>query len=237
MDVSVVVPTHNRERQLQRLLYSLERLETIRPRDVVVVDDGSKDRTWERLLEWTRREHAFAAKALRIRESGGPGRARNHGITATSGRVIAFTDDDCIVHPKWLDGLLRPYEGDESVVGVGGSVLPQDGDFYSRFYTFHHILEPPEGLDYLVTANCCYKREALDRVGGFEGDIPVPGGEDVGLSFKIRLLNGRLAFAPAAIVYHGYRRGLKDVYRTFRNYGRGCRFVVDRYCRQREVGS
>jgi len=122
------------------------------------------------------------------------------------------------------------------ILGVGGRVLPRESDLLSRYYTFHRILEPPKSLLYLVSANCCYDRHAILSVGGFDEEVRRPGGEDVGISFKLSKAGYRFAFAEDAIVYHDYRNNLLDFVRTFRNYGIGCRQVTDKHFGKERAG-
>ncbi len=228
-NISVVVPTFNRHRKLARLLSSFERLEADRVAEVIVVDDCSIDETRATAIRWLGKIHRFAAKYLRMTTNQGPAAARNAGMREASGEIVAFTDDDCVVHPQWLLNLSKPLDPENGIVGAGGAVLPVRADVIARYYTFHHILEPAPSLLYLVTANCCYMRDIALGVGGFDADLPIPGGEDVGLSFRLYKRGYRFAMAEDALVYHDYRKDLMDFYRTFRNYGRGCRYVTEKY--------
>lgn len=108
-------------------------------------------------------------------------------------------------------------------------MLPIGNDIYSKYYTFHRILEPPQSKKYLVSANCIYWRDPVMKVGGFDEDISKPGGEDVGLSFKLYNLGYRFGFEEKAVVYHDYRASLKNFAKTFYNYGSGCRLVTEKY--------
>ena len=236
--ISIVVPTHNRSNSLRRLLRSLDGLAKITPAEVIVVDDGSREHaTGEVLQDWLHSKHMYVPKVVTNGRSHGPGFARNAGVKASSGSIIAFTDDDCVVEPNWLAGLVPRLVPDGHIVGVGGRVLPLVNSTISRYYSFHKILEPPPSLLYLVSANCCYQRGALETVGGFDEDIQKAGGEDIGLSFKLARAGGRFAYAPDAVVYHDYRNNVLDFMRTFRNYGRGSRTVTEKYYgRSRNAG-
>ncbi len=227
--ISVIVPTFNRSRKLMRLLDSLDRLQRASPMEIIIVDDCSTDDTDEVANEWLKKRHRFDVKYHRTRKNGGPAKARNLGLREALGDVVAFTDDDCVVHEQWLVNLVHALDVKNGVIGVGGTVLPVKADIISRYYTFHHILEPAPSLLYLVTANCCYLRASAIAAGGFDTNLPMPGGEDVALSFKLYKQGYRFALAKNAIVYHDYRRDLKDFYRTFLNYGMGCRYVTEKY--------
>jgi GT2 family glycosyltransferase len=164
-----------------------------------------------------------------MKKNGGPAKARNQGIQEAEGNIIAFTDDDCVVHRDWIVNLLSSLDSDDNIVGVGGRVLALDDSLISLYNTVHRILEPPRSRKYLVSANCCYLREPVVQVEGFDMDIAKPGGEDIGLSFKLYKRGHRFAFARKAIVYHDYRNDIVDFVRTFTNYGEGCRYVTEKY--------
>src|SRR5689334_10729991 len=101
--VSVVVPTRNRPRELQRCL---EALVAQRCGDfdfeVIVVDDGS-DPVYQAEVDSLQKR--FPAVRFERVAHGGPARARNRGVSLAHGVVVAFTDDDCRAHPEWLANL------------------------------------------------------------------------------------------------------------------------------------
>lgn len=214
---SVVIPTFNRAASLERCLRAL-------PLDleVVVVDDGSTDGTPGVPERVSHPRLRFIRKS-----NGGPATARNRGTRTATGSIIVFTDDDCVPSPGWpwplVDRLSRE---PPSVGGVGGRVLPLGNGLVSRYSTFHRILEPPQSCSYLVTANCAYRREAFEAVGGFDESIRKPGGEDPDLAFRVRARGYGLAFEPSALVRHDYRENPLDLARTFYRYGKGCAHVV-----------
>ena len=215
--VSVILPTFNRARRLERCLGAL-------PRDVeiVVVDDGSTDET----PEVPARVGHSLLRYLRL-ENRGPAAARNRGVDRASGDILAFIDDDCVPEPGWPWPLVNRLGREPPAVGgVGGRVLPLSDGRVSRYMTFHRILEPPPSCSYLVTANCAYRRVAFEAVGGFDETIRRPGGEDPDLAFRVRARGYRLAFEPSAIVRHEYRENPLDFARTFYRYGKGCANVL-----------
>ena len=72
-----------------------------------------------------------------------------------------------------------------------------------------------------MSANCAYLRDPLLDVGGFQEDITVPGGDDVGLSFRLARSGWKFGFAEDALVYHDFRSSVPNFITTFRNYGAG----------------
>lgn len=219
--IAVVIPTRNRAELLAGCLAALRR-QQLKHFEVVVIDDGSSDDTW-------RVASAGADVALRNPQSTGPAAARNRGIRATTAPFVAFTDDDCVPGPGWLQALGAALaSAPPEVVGVGGRVLPAGEGWVAAYMTRHRILEPPDSLEYLVTANCIYRRAALLEVGGFDENVRHAGGEDPGLSLALRRAGYRFQFEPAAVVRHHYREGWREFVRTFYRYGKGCRVVLDR---------
>lgn len=217
-EVSVIIPTYNRKRSLMRCLKQM-------PSDVevIVVDDGSVDGTSEAV----RALHKSNIRCLTTPNSG-PASARNAGIEVAGGDFIAFTDDDCVPLAPWPVPLVeRLRKSDPDIAGAGGRVKPLTDSIIARYYTIHRILEPPASLSYLVTANCCYRREVLELVGGFDTRLKEAGGEDPGLSIKIRKKGFSFVYEPEAVVYHDYRNSVLDFARTFYRYGRGCSLVMD----------
>lgn len=215
--VSVIIPTHNRARSLLRCLSALPK--TV---EVIVVDDGSTDGTAEAVSQISHPHLGYVRQ-----DNGGPASARNAGMMVASGRYVVFTDDDCVPLEPWPWPLIQRLEREDSrVAGAGGRVLPLRQGVFSRYYTFHRILEPPGSCSYLVTANCAYRRDVLQEVGGFDIAIRHPGGEDPGLSMKVRAKGYGLVFEPAAVVLHDYRESLLNFVRTFYRYGKGCAHVM-----------
>lgn len=228
--IAVVIPTRDRAGLLERCLRSLKLARSVLPVgvvvEIVVVDDGSTDGTPELLSEATR--SGLIDRALRNEVSRGPAQARNRGWRSTHAEIVAFTDDDCLVHEEWLHALVLGLQrADPYVAAVGGRVLPAAPGPVADYMTLHRILEPPESLAYVVTANCAFRRSALDAAGGFDERVRLAGGEDPGLCLALRPLGYRFEHHESAIVHHRYREGLWEFLRTFYRYGKGCRIVMD----------
>lgn len=222
---TVVVPTYGRPERLKRLTAALERLEPP-PAAVCVVDDGTPDGAPDWLRRWAASEHAFTARLVERERNGGPAAARNTGVATAQTTYVAFTDDDCEPAPDWILRLQsRLEEEPRDVAGVGGRIVARGRDLISRYYETMRILEPPEDRSYLVTANALYRTDLVRAVGGFDERIRRPGGEDPGLSFALADEGFRFVFEPGAVVTHDFRRGVRDLIRTFYRYGQGCSHV------------
>jgi cellulose synthase/poly-beta-1,6-N-acetylglucosamine synthase-like glycosyltransferase len=197
---------------------------------VVLVDDASPEPVASLQKHF---ETRLELVCLRQPTRRGPAAARNRGIAAARHPFIAFTDNDCVVQPSWgreLTTYLR--DAPATVAGVGGRTLAVEADVFSRYYSYHKLLDPyphQGGYLYVVTANCAFRRSALEEVGGFDEDMRHPGGEDPGLCFKLLTRGYLLHYRKEALVHHHYRPGLWDFAKTLFRYGRGCRIQTDRH--------
>ncbi len=219
--VGVVVATRNRSSLLRGCLDCLHR-QSIPPTEIVIVDDGSVDRTHDLLAGIDAR-----ISVIRNKTSRGPAAARNQGWRHASCEFVAFTDDDCEPASDWLQLLVKKLgTAPQHIAGVGGRVLSASAGAIGEYMTLFRILEPPPSLDYLVTANCIYRSRALQSVDGFDERVRWPGGEDPGLSLKLTEMGFSFAFEPSAVVHHHYRESTLDFARTFFRYGKGCRLVM-----------
>jgi len=129
----------------------------------------------------------------------GPAAARNLGWRAARGEVIAFTDDDCLPAPSWLEqGLLALQAGAAGACGRTLVPLPSRPSDYERDVA---------GLErsLFITANCFYRRSALASVGGFDERFPLAWREDSDLFFSLLERGAGLARAPGAVVVHPIR--------------------------------
>ena len=228
LELSVVVPCHGRAELTRRLLRSF--VHSPDRYEVVLVDDGSPVPIQEIAGPLT---GELDLQFVRHESSRGPAAARNSGLRAARHENVAFTDNDCVVEPDWARHLATYLRDAPSrVAGVGGRVLAVGDDMFSRYFTYHKILDPylSQGRYlYVVTANCAFRRAALEQVGGFDERIRTPGGEDPGLCFKLLKAGLQLHYWKDAVVHHHYRPGLREFARTFFRYGSGCRRQTDAF--------
>ncbi|HOK08043.1 MAG TPA: glycosyltransferase [Candidatus Hydrogenedens sp.] len=226
---SIIVPAYNDSERLHHLLTSFDSLEYDEPYEVIIVDDASTDRTPEVCHEWSKKWHSYKFRYIRLKQNSGPGIARNKGLEVADGEIVAFTDSDCRVHPHWLKKLISTLDPINKIVGVGGRVKAvSEASVFARHSLFHHVLEPPEKLHYLVTCNCSFIKKPLLDIGGFAEDIRNPGGEDISASIHLWKKGWRFAYQKDAIVYHDFDTNFRSFLRTWYNYGYGCSIVLHR---------
>ncbi|MBK9032270.1 MAG: glycosyltransferase family 2 protein [Myxococcales bacterium] len=233
--VSVVIPCHGRLASLERAVCSvLASASAVEGEvEVILVDDCSPTPVREALQAKLRDARV---RFLRHDANRGPAAARNTGVAQARFELVLFTDDDVVVDARWIERLAR-YLADapRRVGGVGGRVRALGTDLFSRYFEYHHILDPFRMDDgrvlYVVTACCGYRRSVLQEVGALTRTSRLRAAKIPALPSRSPRLGMSSHVVEDALVHHDFRLGLRDFWRTFRRYGRGCRHQVERHWR------
>jgi GT2 family glycosyltransferase len=214
--VSVVVCAYNAERTMAPCLTSLEKL-TYPNYEVIVVNDGSTDRT---------RQIAERHEYIRLinQENKGLSAARNVGIAAATGEIVAFTDSDCMADPDWLTYLVTTFiRSDRSVVG-GPNFPPPEESLVPAVVAVSpggptHVLLNDEVAEHIPGCNMAFRKTALEEINCFD---PVfrAAGDDVDLCWRLQNQGYQIGFSPAAVVWHFRRNTVKAYLNQQRGYGK-----------------
>ncbi len=220
---SVVIPAGRKE-LIDRCLGSLLTMDAGDFEAIVVVRPGFA--------------YSHGDPRVRVVEQSGKGvsNARNCGIREARGKVIAFTDDDCVVSRRWLGSLLRPFEDPE--VGGSGSIReaynPHDpiASMWDAAYIMPGSLVQKYGYlrdhdTYLCTSSAAYRAEVIRGLAGF--DEALPSGEDYDLSARVKKSGFRLALVPEARVWHEHPVSLRSVARQQRWLAQGDLALAKKY--------
>ena len=233
--VSVVVPIYNGADDLDDLLNCLQ-LQTYPTNQVeyLLVDNGSTDQTACQLQAWASRFSSTTGEPLTLHILSEPHiqssyAARNRGICAAAGEILAFTDADCRPQPDWLACLVKPFANPQVAI-VAGEVLSLPGNtLLERYADRHEILSQRHTLahpfyPYGQTANLAIRRQALEQVGLFRPYLTTGG--DADLCWRIQQEKvGEIAFAEQAIVRHRHRSTLAALRSQWQRYGRSNRYL------------
>jgi GT2 family glycosyltransferase len=235
VSASVVICTRDRPDELTACLASLPR-QSCRPREIIVVDNASRDRRT--------RDVALAAGVVYIREER-PGLdiARNTGVLRATSDIVAFTDDDVLLHPRWLERLVAAFD-QPKVAAVTGLVLPaelateaqrhfetywgfgkgyREQDFDSSCFNSHRGDVFP-AWDIGAGASMAFRRDVFEKVGLFDERLDVGQAGCSGDSeYWYRLLaNGyNCRYAPSSVAFHSHRRTMEGLASQIYYYMRG----------------
>jgi glycosyltransferase involved in cell wall biosynthesis len=191
--ISVVVPAYNRPEGLTALLAALAEQSYPPYRfEVLVCDDGSKPALAERVAT---KDLPFSLNFLR-EDNQGPAAARNRGLKAARGSIVAFTDDDCLPLPHWLEAIAEALQKPEAyaVHGPTYSTVPPIDPFVHSLH-----IEQVHGV---ATANFAARKDKLLAVDGFDETFRAPYFEDEDLSRRLQQRFGEITWAPEARVEH-----------------------------------
>ncbi|HZO84189.1 MAG TPA: glycosyltransferase [Verrucomicrobiae bacterium] len=199
--VSVVVATYNGARTLKSCLDSLTRL-NYPDYEVIVVDDGSTDATPEIAQRYSQFHYLRQANH-------GLSVARNSGIAASRGEIVAFTDSDCRADEDWLNYLVADLLSHE-FHGIGGhNFLPPDDSWVAAAVMASpggpaHVMLTDRDAEHVPGCNMAFYKWVLEDAGGFD---PVfrKAGDDVDMCWRLLERGRRIGFSAAGFVWH-YRR-------------------------------
>ncbi len=223
--VSVVICAYNAERTMRDCLESLRRLDY--PNfEVVIVDDGSRDRTAAISMD-------FPEFRLIRQPNKGLGVARNVGMQAARGEIIAYTDSDCVVDPHWLTLMVRSMI-ENNFDGCGGpNYAPHEDGWIEASCAASpgapcHVLVADDRAEHLAGCNMLFSKAALAKIGGFDPQF-TSAGDDVDICWRLLEAGFKLGFSPAAFVWHFRRNTVKAYYGQQRGYGRAEAMLHPRY--------
>jgi len=176
--VSVVVPTFNRSRLLERTLQSLAAQRAAPPFEVLVVDNNSSDGTRDVVEScargWPSLRYLFERQA-------GASCARNRGIAESRAPIVGFIDDDVEAEPTWVATIHRTFRREPTIDCIGGRIYPRWVTPPPSWFSDRHwgpvalqdkegvttVLDADHAVPCLMTANFACRRSALEAVNGF----------------------------------------------------------------------
>lgn len=195
--ISVVIATHGRASRLPKLVRALAAQDLASPYEVIFVDDASSDDTPEQLGRLST-ESSVPIRSIRLEQNAGPATARNRGWRAARAPLVAFTDDDCTPQPGWLRALADELSDGEF---VQGRTLP-DPTQTSAMNAFSRSMSVGGENGFYETCNIGYRKDLLERLGGFDEGFPRAAGEDTDLAYRAIEAGARFRFADDALVFH-----------------------------------
>jgi GT2 family glycosyltransferase len=214
-EISVVICSFNGSRTIRDTLEGLNRLE-YPCFEVIVVDDGSTDNT-------AQIASGLGARVISV-PNGGLSRARNIGLEAARGEIIAYIDDDAYPDPHWLQYLAAAFMDTEHV-GIGGPNIPPEGDGPIAECVANapggpvHVLVTDQEAEHIPGCNMAFRKEALLAIGGFDPRFRIAG-DDVDVCWRLQDRGWSIGYCPGAVVWHHRRNSLRAYWRQQKNYGR-----------------
>lgn len=237
--VTVAVCTRDRSENLRVCLKAIQRL-TYPHFDILLIDNAPLTDVAERLLK-----EEFPGVRYLVEPRLGLDWARNRAIIEARGDIVAFTDDDVVVDPGWIQALVKVFAEDPDVMAVTGLVVPYELETEAQFLFegyggfgkgFERRRVPPRNGtnrhrwshlaagDLGTGANMAFRRSIFDVIGGFDPALDMGtatcGGGDLEIFFRVIQEGYALVYEPNAIVRHIHRREYNELKTQIRSWGR-----------------
>ncbi len=238
--VSVIVCTHNRAHRLEQTLNSLQEMAVPvdLPWELIVVDNNSSDNTKEVVNNFIDKSDLNAKYVIERYQ--GLSHARNMGIQESSGNIIAFTDDDCIVDRHWITSISKEFQSSESIAGIGGRVElynKMDRPISIRVYREKMTLSSIDRLfNLIIGCNMAFVRPVFDEVGMFDTDFGsgtrFASAEDSDFLYRAYKKGLKIIYSPDVLVYHNHgRRNDEQIKALYKGYAIGhgafyCKYIL-----------
>jgi cellulose synthase/poly-beta-1,6-N-acetylglucosamine synthase-like glycosyltransferase len=213
--VSVVVCAYNSESTLRECLDHLKALD-YPDYEVIVVNDGSTDGTEEIVLQRGFRLISTHNKGLAC--------ARNSGLEASSGEIVAYIDADAYPDPHWLSHLAHCFLRADHA-GIGGPNIPPpgDGDIAESVANAPggpiHVLLSDEIAEHIPGCNMAFWKHRLEEIGGFDSQFRIAG-DDVDICWRLQDRGWTVGFSPGAVVWHHRRGSVRNYVKQQFEYGK-----------------
>lgn len=215
--VGIVIPCYNGERYLSEAVMSATS-QTISPKEVIIVNDGSTDGTPDVAR---RLEMEFPAVRVIDRDNGGQAAARNVGLYSLKTDYVIFLDADDRLHSNAVQSHLRAFEDDlDAVMVFGGNlVIDESGKILGRNIPAYEVVTT---RDFALgvgpcPSQCMYLREAVIRVGGFNEWIKRS--NEIDLNFRVSRYGRVVSYGDVVMDYRRHPGNLtRDFVSTFRNH-------------------
>jgi len=212
LTLSVVIPVWNGRAHLEQSLQALA-ASTRKPDEIIVVDDGSTDDSAAVAC-------AHGCKIVSVANGpSGPATARNRGVSASSGEIIAFIDCDVAVHPETLGLMEEQFLFDPDLCGLFGSYddRPTDAGLISGYRNLlhHHVHQRSQREASTFWAGCgAIRREAFEAADGFDETYRWASIEDIELGLRLRGAGRRLLLCPEIQATHRKRWSIWQMIHT-----------------------
>ncbi|MDZ4873668.1 MAG: hypothetical protein CLLPBCKN_003064 [Chroococcidiopsis cubana SAG 39.79] len=213
--ISVVVCSYNGSHTIRDTLSGLANLEYPHY-ETIVVDDGSTDNTAAIVSE-------YDVRLIRTPQSG-LSHARNVGMQAAKGEIVAYIDDDAYPDPHWLTYLAITFM-ETSHVGVGGPNLPPPEDGMVAQCVANapggpsHVLLSDREAEHIPGCNMAFRKSCLEAIAGFDPQFRTAG-DDVDICWRLQEQGWTIGFSPAAVVWHHRRNSVWRYWKQQQGYGK-----------------
>jgi len=224
--ISVIIPVLNGAKTLNKCLVSVTN-QDFDDYEIILIDNGSTDNTKEIINQFLKDSH----KIIYIFEpKRGRGQARNVGVAAARGDIVAMTDADCIVPFDWLRNITKPIIEDRALAVIGFE-KEAACNYWSRLrqaedWRFLKTKIEGDYVNHLDTKNFAIKAELLKKMG-FDSQLAAY--EDWDLFIRLKKIGIKIMFLPELLVEHHHDASARELAITQFSRAQGVVFIMNKY--------
>lgn len=195
MAPAVIVTVLNEQETIAQLVEAL-RHQTLPAAEIIIVDGGSKDATWQILSSLAKRWPVLKIYSL---PNSNRSVARNHGVSKSKSPIIAFTDAGCIPHTDWLEHLVTHFSNRSTQVVSGYYQGIAQNVFQKCLIPYVLVMKHSTSREFLPsTRSMAIRRQSWDKAGGFNPQLSH--NEDYAYAHRLKKIGLKFTFTPKAIV-------------------------------------
>lgn len=226
--LSIIIPTYRRSLMLERCIESvLLQKRRHKNYEIIIISDGFDMETDSIVHKWKKNPQVIYLK----KANGGPASARNRGLTAATGQIITFLDDDCIVSSDWISHILEAHEKNPSIGAISGSIRILNKNLISEYlYSFepanYFQWRKNQNIKLSLVNNVSYKRDIVLSLKGFNKKLRTA--EDVEWNYRMNMHGVTALYDNSIVVFHEYRDTFKGFMRQAFGFGHGRAYLFMR---------
>ena len=205
-NVSIIIPAYNEEKFIGETLKTIEKIKYLKDKyEVIVIDNGSKDRTYDIAKKYTNNVFCYPNGTTIAA-------VRNYGAKKAKGEIFAFIDADCIVTMDWMKNAVKGLTNKVGVIGSKPFTREYDSTWVQKIWSIivPKSIDKPVKVEWLSTQNMILKRELFEKVGGFNEELETC--EDVDICYRLSKIS-TILYDPSVKVYT--LRDPKTLYELF----------------------
>ena len=227
--VSVIIPTFARPDRLKTCLAKLRDQHFSEAWEIVIVDDGSPIPVTRQALGivFNQQGGEYPHTQILRQNNAGPAVARNRGVNASKGELIAFIDDDCVPEKNWLNRLVSSWRrrpgsltGGSTINGLKKEVFAETSQIIVSL-VYNHYNTEAESAYFLASNNILCSKWQFREIDGFAEDFPRAGAEDRDFCDRWRMQNWPITWDKQALIGHYHHQNLAKFIDLHIRYGRG----------------
>lgn len=216
MKISIIVTVFNEEKTIENFLGSIKK-QTLKPNEVIIVDGGSSDFTYEKILKY-KKNNKLNIRLLQ--KKGNRSVGRNFAIKNSKNQVIAITDAGCVLDKNWLKNISEPFK-DKSVDVVAGYYKGKPKNIFEKSILPYVLVMPDKTSSKFLpaTRSIAIRKKYFQKVGKFNEKLNH--NEDYEFAKRLEKNNANIFFQKTAFVFWEPVQNLKKAFRMFYRFAMG----------------